>query len=91
LSPAEPWNLLDHPSWAWIRLARLTEIEPLGELHPVGEGVIFSTFEGEPPDIWPIMEAAAPRSSGAAAVAVGLLAASAVAFGLGQFLLRRGV
>ena len=85
--------MLDHPSWAWIRLARLTQPADMDDpLIPDNyRATIFSTFEGEPPDIWPIMEAAAPRSSGAAAVAVGLLAASAVAFGLGQFLLRRGV
>jgi len=76
--PAEPWNLLDHPSWAWVKLARLRpppidEPEPWVDLVPFE--AVFSTFApGEEPEVWPQMETAAP-GWGAAVVAllVGML------------------
>ena len=76
--PPEPWNLLDHPSWAWVKLARLRpppidEPEPWVDLVPFE--AVFSTFApGEEPEVWPQMETAAP-GWGAAVVAllVGML------------------
>ena len=66
----EPWNLLDHPSWAWVRLARFDRVE--GRDPPVEE-VGFSTFlPGQEPDVWPALEkeTAAPLGGAAAGGAI---------------------
>ena len=56
--PPEPWNLLDHPAWAWVEMARFrpSQEEPWDEPVIGGLGVIFSTFQGEEPDVWPQLE-----------------------------------
>jgi len=52
----ERWNLLDHPSWAWVAAARLRQ-PPVDEPEPWTELVPFSTFAvGQEPDVWPVLE-----------------------------------
>ena len=60
--PAERWNLLDHPAWAWVAAARLIDQPRFTErwlegLEPPDEGVVFSTFLlGQEPEVWPALE-----------------------------------
>ena len=82
--PAERWNLLDHPAWAWVAAARLIDQPRFSErwlegLEPPTEWVGFSTFlPGQEPDVWPALETetAAPWGWAAAGglVALALLA-----------------
>lgn len=81
--PPERWNLLDHPSWAWVAKARLIDQGRFkdDEPQPWTEMVPFSTFAmGEEPDVWPALakETAAPWWRAAVAGLLGALAAWAV-------------
>jgi hypothetical protein len=63
---------VQHPSWAWDERARLIDQPRLRNREPwvqlarfeasyeAAGAVIFSTFHGEAPDVWPEMETAAP-------------------------------
>jgi hypothetical protein len=78
MSRPEPWNLLDHPSWAWVAAARLAHETP-HETPTILPELSFSTFAmGQEPDVWPVLEqrTAATFWEGVTAgmVALGLLA-----------------
>jgi hypothetical protein len=51
-----PTQLEDYPQWQWITKAREAEREAPKE----GEGVVYSTFVGEPPDVWPPLDKEQP-------------------------------
>ena len=74
LAEAEPRSILDSPRWAWIAQARATE--------RIWTGPVFTTFQGEEPDVWPSLSQPEPPNAAGMAivVATGLLA---MAFGLG--------
>lgn len=94
----EPWNLLDHPGWAWIRPARLwwdekqqPENEPLRFVDRAGD-VIFTTFPlGQEPEIWPVLETEAAALRWAAAGALLALVLWALALVTPRALLAAGV
>jgi hypothetical protein len=70
----QQFSVLDNPLFAWARAMPVdAEIEP---------GPVFTTFQGEQPDVWPILSQPEPANTAGIAivVATGLLA---TAFGLG--------
>lgn len=53
---ASPTELEDYPQWKWVAKARDAEREETPKEVPKEEGgTVFSTFEGEPPDVWPVV------------------------------------
>src|SRR5262245_49184992 len=79
LPRAEPLPpLYDHPDWKWIEAARSA---------PRSGDVVFSTFAGEPPDVWPVLDAQGNdtltiRSHAGGFVYVAVVALAAALFGL---------
>ena len=55
LAPPPPPSILDSPKWAWVADARGVNTG-LIDTHPPSGTVVFSTFPGEPPDVWPPLE-----------------------------------
>ena len=67
-----PVNILDHPTWAWVELARIRPMEADNDAllsrdegrgfanselrdHDLPGAIIYSSFVGEPPDVWPVL------------------------------------
>jgi hypothetical protein len=67
--------LEENARWSWINEARAAERDLVPE-------IVYSTFDGEPPDVWPVLPASpAPTTSGGIFIVV-LSAVLSMVFGM---------
>ena len=78
MPPHNAPQLFDGPRWSWVMDARAAATEQ-DTPEPEPGTVVFSTFDAEPPEVWPVL----PPSAGAGGLLVVVLSAMvAMVFGL---------
>ena len=79
-----PASLEENPRWAWITEARAAErnVEP---------EIIYSTFDGEPPEVWPVLPASPAQvtSGGLFVFVLTVVTAMGIGMSLARWHLRR--
>jgi len=70
-----PAHLEENPRWSWITEARAAERDVVPE-------IVYSTFDGEPPDVWPTLPVSPASTTSGGFFIVVLSAVLAMVFGM---------